>query len=302
MVLEPLTRTRIVLTVLVNATVETRLILCLARNILLPVDTGAVFVPLDAETRNYLYIWTRRFVFWTVFGYAVPEAAWWLGAPGAVYALMLNMAGLVVALLAIIFVLQNRAPIARWIAGPSTTASGWGRVRRSLAEIWPVVAILYIAGIYLIYALRIQGGFLYVVRATTLSLAVIVCAPLLVRSIREVSRRGFAIAPDLKAQFPTLEQRANRYLPIGAIPATRRSPSWMAARRRTSKSFWAMWRQPRWRSHGPRWKARQSPSNRRPRPAERRSSAISIGSTRATCRAEPGSAHCCRYCARRSCA
>jgi moderate conductance mechanosensitive channel len=214
MVLEPLTRTRIVLTVLVNATVETRLILCLARNMLLPADLGAGFVPLDAETRHYLYIWIRRFIFWTVFGYAVPEAAWWLGAPGAVYALMLNVAGLVLALLAIVFLLQNRAPIARWIAGTPAAASGWGRIRRTLAEIWPVLAVLYVCGLYLIYALRIQGGFLYVARATTLSLVVIVAAQLLVRSIRELSRRGFAISPQLKAQFPTLEQRANRYLPI----------------------------------------------------------------------------------------
>jgi small conductance mechanosensitive channel len=29
-----------------------------------------------------------------------------------------------------------------------------------------------------------------------------------------LSRRGFAIKPELKAQFPTLEQRANRYIPI----------------------------------------------------------------------------------------
>src|SRR5207244_5230687 len=125
------------------------------------------------------------------------EASCGLGAPGAVYALMLNVAGLVVALLAIVFLLQNRAPVAKWIAGRSATASGWGRVRRSLAEIWPVVAILYICGIYLIYALRIQGGFLYVARATTLSLVVIVCAQLLVRSMRELSRRRFALAPGL---------------------------------------------------------------------------------------------------------
>ncbi len=214
MALEPLTRTRITLSVLLTATVEARLVLCFARNLLLPADTGAVFVPLDAETRNYLYIWIRRFVFWAVFGYAVPEAAWWLGAPGAVYALMLNVAGLVLALLAIVFLLQNRAPIARWIAGTPAAASGWGRIRRTLAEIWPVLAVLYVCGIYLIYALRIEGGFLYVTRATTLSLVVIVAAQLLVRSIRELSRRGFAISPQLKAQFPTLEQRANRYLPI----------------------------------------------------------------------------------------
>ena len=67
--------------------------LCRPGTSLLPADTGAVFVPLDAETRNYLYIWVRRFVLWAVFGYAVPEAAWWLGVPGAIYALMLNVGG-----------------------------------------------------------------------------------------------------------------------------------------------------------------------------------------------------------------
>jgi small conductance mechanosensitive channel len=211
--LEPLTRARITLSVLVDATVQARLILCAAKNMLLPVDAGAVFVPLDAETRNYLYIWIRRFVLWAVFGYAVPEAAWWLGAPGAIYALMLNVVGLVIALLAIIFVLQNRALIAKWIAG-TPTASSWGRIRRSLAEIWPVLAVIYITGIYLIYALRIHGGFVYVARATTLSLVIIVAAQAVVRFIRELSRRGFAISPELKAQFPTLEHRANRYIPI----------------------------------------------------------------------------------------
>ena len=214
MALDPLTRARITLSVLVNAAVEARLILCIARNALLPADTGAEFVPLDAETRNYLYIWVRRFILWAVFGYAVPEAAWWLGVPGAIYALVLNAMGLVLALLTIIFMLQNRAQIAKWIAGRPATASGWGRVRRSLAEIWPVLAVLYISGIYLIYALRIQGGFVYVARATTFSLIVIIAAQVLVRSIRELTRRGFAITPELKAQFPTLEQRANRYIPI----------------------------------------------------------------------------------------
>ena len=212
--LEPLTRARITLSVLVIATVEARLVLCVAKNVLLPADAGAVFVPLDAETRNYLYIWIRRFIFWAIFGYAVPEAAWWLGAPGAIYALMLNGVGLVLALLTIIFMLQNRAQIAKWIAGTPAIASGWGRVRRSLAEIWPVLAVLYISGIFLIYALRIEGGFVYVARATTLSLIVIVAAQVLVRFIRELSRRGFAVSPELKAQFPTLEQRANRYIPI----------------------------------------------------------------------------------------
>jgi small conductance mechanosensitive channel len=211
---EPLTRTRITLTVLINATIQARLFLCIVRSVLLPPDPGTVFVPIDLETRNYLYIWIRRFTFWAIFGYAVPEAAWWLGIPGALYALLLKTVGLVLAVLAIIFLLQNRSNVAAWIAGEPVAGSGWSRVRRTLAETWHLLAILYIIGAYLIYALHMEGGFTYVLRATLLSLMLIVAARLLVSFVQRVARRGFAIKLELKAQFPTLEQRANRYIPI----------------------------------------------------------------------------------------
>jgi small-conductance mechanosensitive channel len=214
MAFDPMTVTRITLSVLAVATIEARLILCLARALLLPADEGALFLPIAAETRNYLYIWVKRFTFWGIYGYAVPEAAWWLGIPGPLYTLMLNLVGLVLALLAIIFLLQNRSSIADWIGGDGLTASGWSRVRRTLADIWQLLAIFYIIGLYAIYALRIEGGFVYVARATALSVVVVVAARLIARSIRSLSRRGFAVSPHLKAQFPTLEQRANRYVPI----------------------------------------------------------------------------------------
>jgi moderate conductance mechanosensitive channel len=214
MALEPFTPTSITMSVLAVATIEARLILCLARAALLPPDPGILFLPIDAETRNYLYIWIKRFTFWGVYGYAVPEAAWWLGVPGALYTLMLKLVGLVLALLAIIFLLQNRTQIADWISGGEASRSGWGRVRRTLAEIWQLLAIFYIAGLYAIYALHIEGGFAYVARATALSALVAVAARVLAHSIRSLSRRGFAVSPQLKVQFPTLEQRANRYVPI----------------------------------------------------------------------------------------
>jgi small conductance mechanosensitive channel len=214
MTLDILTPTRITLSVLVDATVEARLLLCLARAMLLPADDGDVFVPIEAETRHYLHIWIKRFAYAGLYGYAIPEAAWWLGVPGAIYALMLNIAGLVLALLAIVFLLQNRAPIAGWISGAGEAATGWGRVRRTFGEIWHILVILYIVGIYLIYALRIEGGFIYILKATVLSLVLVVAAQLVVRSIQGLSRRGFAIAPELKARYPTLEHRANRYVPV----------------------------------------------------------------------------------------
>ena len=88
--LDPLTPASVTLSVLVYATVEARLVLCVARALLLPADAGTLFLPIDAETRNYLYIWVKRFVFCGIFGYAIPQAAWWLGIPGPLYTLLLK--------------------------------------------------------------------------------------------------------------------------------------------------------------------------------------------------------------------
>lgn len=133
MALDLLTPTGITMSVLAVATIEVRLILCLARAVLIPPDEGTSFLRLDAETRNYLYIWVKRFTFWGVYGYAVPEAAWWLGIPGALYTLLLKLVGLVLALLAIIFLLQieHRLPI-----GSAGMDPGY-RVGAACAAPWP---------------------------------------------------------------------------------------------------------------------------------------------------------------------
>jgi len=47
-----------------------------------------------------------------------------------------------------------------------------------------------------------------------ISIAVLLAARFAVSLVRRASRRGFAIGDDLKSKFPTLESRANRYLPI----------------------------------------------------------------------------------------
>ncbi|MGH7099345.1 MAG: mechanosensitive ion channel family protein [Stellaceae bacterium] len=219
LILTPYTAGRTTLWVLITATVEVRAILAAARALLLPINGGAHFVPLGEDTRNYLYTWTRRFAGWAIFGYAIPAAAWWLGVPGALYALMLKLAALGLAILAVIFVLQNRATVTRWIAGPTDRADGpassdWRRMRKSLGEIWHVLVILYIAGFYAIYALRLEGGFAHGVRATALSLLVVITARVLVYVLHALSRHGVALGPGAETRFPTLDQRTNRHLPL----------------------------------------------------------------------------------------
>jgi len=63
-------------TTLISAYVAARLIAAVARVILLPRFGASMLRAFSEETRGYLYIWTKRFTYWAVFGYAVAAGAW----------------------------------------------------------------------------------------------------------------------------------------------------------------------------------------------------------------------------------
>ncbi|MGH6975907.1 MAG: mechanosensitive ion channel family protein, partial [Stellaceae bacterium] len=114
--------------------------------------------------------------------------------------------------------LQNRTTVAAWMRGSEESATGRGRgwrlLRQRLAAVWHVLAIIVIVGTFGVSVLHIQGGFVILLRATVLSAVVVLAAALAVQFMNRASEHGFAIKPELKARFPTLESRTNRYIPI----------------------------------------------------------------------------------------
>ncbi len=211
---EPHTGTRGVAGVIIAATVWARGFLAVARVVLLAPAAQPLYTLTD-ETRNYLYIWMRRFAQWAAYGYAASVGAWWLGAPGPIVGLLMRVSVLVLAVLAIIFVLQNRKPVSDWLRGHEQEGkSGWRSLRNRFAETWHVLAVVYVLATFGSYMLNAEGGFAFLLRATALSLVVITGAALLARFIDEILQRGFAVSPELKARFPAIETRANRYTAI----------------------------------------------------------------------------------------
>ena len=206
--------------IMIDACVLARALVALARGLLLGAGAPVGLLGLEEESRTYLYVWVRRFVAWSVYGYAVLDGALWLGIPEGIDATLARLIALVLAALTVVFVLQNRHAVGAWLRGAGeapAVASGlgaWRLLRQRLADTWHVLAIVYVVGIYAVYALRIPGGFAFALRASGLSVALIVGAGLLVRLIRHLAERGFALSAELKARFPTLEMRANRYLPV----------------------------------------------------------------------------------------
>lgn len=206
--------TRNVAGTLILATVWARGFLAIARIVLLSPRTQLLY-PLGDETRHYLYIWMRRFAYWAAYGYAISLCAWYFHAPGAIDGLSMRIAVLVLAILAIIFVLQNRAAVADWLRGGERAEDvRWRVLRRRLAETWHILAVVYVIGTFGVYVLNAQGGFSLLLRATALSLVVVSGAALLARFVERALRRSFTVAPALKARFPHLEARANRYTAV----------------------------------------------------------------------------------------
>jgi small conductance mechanosensitive channel len=216
---DPGPATRAVALALVNAIVLARAVMALAAMMFAPRFAALRAIPVSDESAHYAYLWVARLANTAVYGYFAAAAALLLGLPAGGHTTLLNLLGLAIAAMLVVLILQNRAVVADWIRGPEGAAPeerrvGLGGLRRLLAEVWHVLAILYVVGIFIIWALNIEEGFRIVVTGTALTLVIVIAARLVVAGAGRVIRRGFSVSEDLKARFPTLEARANRYVPI----------------------------------------------------------------------------------------
>jgi small conductance mechanosensitive channel len=214
---EPARPARLVALVLINANIGARLVGLIARALLSPRQAALRPLPVGDESAAYLYVWVRRIADTAIYGYFAAEATKLLGMPRSGYAVLLNLVGLAVAALLAVFILQNRAPVGVWIRGRDATTIA--ALRRWLAGVWHLLATGYVALLYLIWALGVPGGFEMIFRATLLTAAAFAVARAASLGSDRLLGRLFAIGPELRAAYPGLDQRANRYVVILGVAA-----------------------------------------------------------------------------------
>jgi moderate conductance mechanosensitive channel len=127
--------------------------------------------------------------------------------------------GLVVLLMLVIFVLQNREAVATWLRGGATVDAGrvqgtFVAVRRFLASTWHLLAIAYLGGTYIVWSLRIPGGFELMFRGAVITTVLLAFGRQLAQGVERLLGRGFAVGDDLEQRYPALQARVNRYLTI----------------------------------------------------------------------------------------
>jgi len=210
---------RLVAVAFVNANLMVRAIALLAGVILVPRAASLRPLPISDHTAAYMLVWIRRLSAIAIYGYFAASAALLIGLPRALYIVVIKSLGVIVALLLVMLVLQNRAAVAQVLGSGASRETALGRVRRIIAKYWHVVAILYVSFATLIWLLDPAGGIGRVVPATIISLAVIGLAVLVNSLLSRAITRMFRVSAEIREQFPDLEARTNRYLRIFNVVA-----------------------------------------------------------------------------------
>ncbi|MBL6946366.1 MAG: mechanosensitive ion channel [Rhodospirillales bacterium] len=214
----PGAKAQVMVVTFLQAYLLSRALFILMRMLLVPAVQTLRVLPLSGETANYLFIWSRRLISVSVFGYFLADAAYFLGLPSGGRTGLLRVVALTVTAMIVVFILQNRPNVSAWLhekikRGGDVTTRG-AKYLRWAADIWHVPTVIYVVGAFLVWALNVEGGFEYLFRATLVSVFILIFAKLVSLGLRRAVERGFAVRPEVRMRFPTLEARVNRYVPV----------------------------------------------------------------------------------------
>ncbi len=215
-VIDPRQETRLVALALINASIISRLVLAVSAFLFAPDASHLRLWETSDETANYVHHWVKRLALISIYGFFTLQAALLLGLKGAVYQLLLHLLGAVVVALLLVLIAQNRQKIGDAIAGSreGEQPRPLAPLRRGFARIWHVVASLYLVVIFGVWAMQVEHGAVFVLKATLVSLAVIALSVLLFRASDRVFGTGLRLSDELRNSLPGLEARLNRYFPI----------------------------------------------------------------------------------------
>jgi small-conductance mechanosensitive channel len=212
---------RVIIWTVANAYIFARGVMVVVRLLFSPASNHLRLLPCADETAAYVTVWMQRIALVSVSAYAASEFALLLAMPLSVQNGVLRVGSLMVSVLAAIMVLQNRDAVARSLAAPPL-AEGEApdraramlrRLRDRLADAWHVLAILWVLALWASWALALNHDFDRLLRASVLTVLVVVLAKLADEAIRRLLDGAFRISAEFSGRFPGLEARANRYLP-----------------------------------------------------------------------------------------
>ncbi len=203
--------TRDVLITYFAAVIIVRLSSLISRFLLAPAAPALRIIPLDDSNARYVHKCVVGFTVLASFGLLTSALLQILGLDQALHRLLLLMLGLVAVVTLATMIWYSRHGIADVIRGGPKHEAVAGQAQRLFAEIWHLLMIAYVIGIYVSVTIALLAGHNVSIAVWVGSFLIVLAVPLADVAIRHVLTSFFATggAPQ---QGPTDAQ--NRYEPI----------------------------------------------------------------------------------------
>ncbi len=195
--------------------------------LLLPAADGRILLPrVTPSLAAYWYRWLTWLARLGIYGWFTIAYANQEGVSDQAAAGLAKGFGLVLLVLLAVLIVQNRAAVARVIQGGAdaeradTAAAAssrrhafWLRLRLRLARTWHIFALLYLVGLYAVWAADIPGGPGFLARASLLSVVILGVARLLDQVGTRIAHRFMQVGPVAERRLPGLQRRVMLYAP-----------------------------------------------------------------------------------------
>ncbi|MFC4352915.1 mechanosensitive ion channel domain-containing protein [Fodinicurvata halophila] len=198
-----------------NAFLLVELIKVVLRLMLSPSYSVLRILRINDEDAAYWYAWLGRLL--SVLGYGllllVPIVQHNLSDElGHALAVLI---GAVVLLMAVVLVLQNRKPIGSWLhqRAQQNDMTFTRSLLFMLARCWHLIAITYLATLFIVSLLHPEDALPFMLTATLESIVVVVLGIAVSFALSRVISVGVHLSDDMRRNLPMLEQRLNAYVP-----------------------------------------------------------------------------------------
>jgi small-conductance mechanosensitive channel len=222
LLLAPLPTTELIAKIVAYAYLAARGVMITGRLLLAP-EPAIRLLPADDALAAYILRWLRRYVLLVVSAGALAETLLEFNLPWTVYDSILRVTLLVASLFAVVVILQKREtvaaalrakPLPEGAPAPDASRRTLRLVRDQLAEIWHVLAILYLLALWGVWALQIPDGFERLLTGTALTLLILAGAKLADLAQRAAWTRLLQVSPDMARRYPGLQASSARYQPL----------------------------------------------------------------------------------------
>ena len=205
---------RLAIQEVLNAYVVSRAALSVTTMLVSPAAPRLRLLHISDWSAGFLTRWIRWLLAVSVTGYVLAEVGLLFGMYQTAHDALLKLFALVLHVGLIVAVLQSRSHVAAAIRAIPVVPGVWASLLNRLADIWHLVAVFFLAALWLVWAAELRNGYVRLIYFSFVTVAILLASRLAAVMLIGGLDRVLRFNPELLARHPGLAERAVFYRPV----------------------------------------------------------------------------------------